>query len=560
MAGPWEKFQAASENGPWSKFQPPKKERWERAILLPMETNLDTGERRLAWPQIAVDIGGGLAAPGKAARGEYGLEIDPDTGRPTTISNEMIKDTMALSAIPAMGGTAGPTIAAAEKFTGPILTGRARSLVTRGLDDAGIPINQAGPRMQEIGPDAVLADLAPRLQGQAQAIATMPGPGQQTVVDALRFRAAGRDARIMGDVNDTLGPATTPTQFQTGIKDAKTALSPEYQKAFANARAVDTGDVALGLESIAVNARGEAQAVANQIRSMLNVAGTDQLDPNPQTLFEVRKAIDGMFDTVQDGNARRVLSETRKQVDGLLSQAVPGIKEVDAKFAALAKKGEAFDTGQTILDSGRTALRPPEVESIVRTATPDVLEGLSAGARAEVDRIIGTTANDLVALKRALGGEGDWNRARLAAVFGQDKADRLLQVVAREMRYKALEDPALGGSRTQVLKAGQDEMNGVEPKAGVIQSIADFKPGTAVRVGLDKGLGWAFRANRSATNAAVADALMSRYGADLINNLPYGGQGAVTKGALSATAKALLARGEAPWTKRAPLEITVGRP
>lgn len=402
--------------------------------------------------------------------------------------------------------------------------------------------------MQDIGPDAVLADLAPRLQGQAQAIATMPGPGQQRVVDTLRLRAAGRDARIIDDVNGTLGPATTPTQFQAGIKDAKTALAPEYQKAFEGARRVDTGDIALGLESIAVNSRGEAQAVANQLRKMLNVTGTDQLDPAPQTLFEVRRAIDGMFDTVQDGNARRVLSETRKQVDALLAQAVPGIKDVDAKFAALAKKGEAFDTGQTILDSGRTALRPPEVETIVRTATPEVLDGLSAGARAEIDRIIGTTANDLTALKRALGGEGDWNRARLAAVFGQEKADRLLKVVAREMRYQDLEKDALGGARSQKLKAAQDEINGVEPKAGIVQSLADIKPGTAAKVALDKGLGWAFRANRGATNAAVADALMSRYGAQLIDNLPYGGQGAGTKGAMSATAKALMLRSEdQPW-------------
>jgi hypothetical protein len=548
MAGPWEKFQAASEGGPWTKFQPAKKERWERAVLLPMETNLDTGERRLAWPQIAVDVGSAFTAPGDALKGEMNdVYANAETGEVEPFNREMMNRSAQLTGLVGTGGTAGPTLAMAAKQA-PMLTGRARSVVTRGLDDAGIPLDQASARMQDIGPDAVLADLAPRLQGQAQAIATMPGPGQQRVVDTLRLRAAGRDARIIGDVDSTLGPATTPTQFQTGIKEAKTALSPEYQKAFEGARRVDTGDIALGLESIAINARGEAQTIATRLRDMLNVSGTNELDPHPQTLFEVRKAIDGMFDTVQDGNARRVLSETRKQVDGLLAQAVPGIKEVDAKFATLAKKGDAFDTGQTILDSGRTALRPPEVESIVRNATPEVLEGLSAGARAEIDRIIGTTANDLVALKRALGGEGDWNRARLAAVFGQDKADRLLKVVAREMRYKALEDPALGGSRTQVLRAAQDEISGVEPKPGIFQQLGDLKPGSAASTAFDKGLGWAFRANRSATNAAIADALISGAGADLVKNLPYGGQGAGTQGAVSALARALLVRSEdQPW-------------
>jgi len=81
-----------------------------------------------------------------------------------------------------------------------------------------------------------------------------------------------------------------------------------------------------------------------------------------------------------------------------------------------------------------------------------------------------------------------------------------------------------------------------------MQQLGDLKPGSAAAAALDKGLGWAFRANRGATNAAVADALMSRYGAQLIENLPYGGQGAATKGALSATAKALMLRSEdQPW-------------
>lgn len=541
MAGPWERYQAvAADAGPWDKFKPKAaSEDWERAVLLPMETNKGTGERRLAWPQIAVDIGNAMTAPGKAARGEYNEVLaDPETGVVEPFNRQMMGDAASLAAIPTMGATGGITREAVNVAAGA-LPSRSRSVVMRALKDDRVPVNEIGARLQEIGPDAVMADLGPRLQKQAQAIATMPGQGQKTVIDALRMRAAGRDSRIMGDVDSTLGPATTPTKFAAGVKEGQSALSPFYEKAFAEGRAVDSSPIALTLESLAVNTRGEAQDIAKKLRGMLNVAGTDQLDPAPQTLFEVRKAIDGMFDTVHDGNARRILGATRKQVDEMLGEAVPGIKAIDEAFAQLAKRKEAFDTGQTVLDSGRTALRPPEVQSMVEAATPDVLNGLSQGARAEIDRIIGTTANDLTALKRALGGEGDWNRARLASVFGQEKADKLLKVVERELRYKALEDDALAGSRTQVLRAAQEEIAGKEPKQGVIQSLLNLKPGDAAAAGADKGLGWWSRGRRAASNAAIADALMSRDAADVGKRLAGNGP-AFAPEAVNATARGSL--------------------
>lgn len=512
MAGPWERFQAASEGtGPWTKFKAPAKpEEWERAMLLPMETNKDTGERRLAWPQLAVDAGNLFMAPGNAVQGKYDtVQIDPATGQPEPFNREMMTDAAGLAGLVAPGAPAGSLMRlstpGAAKLPGP-----ARSIIARALKDDQVPLAEIGPRMAELGSETVFADLGPRLNKLAQAVATMPGPGQKAIIDELRVRAAGRDSRIMSGVDETLGPATTPTAFNAAVKTEQSALTPFYQKAFGEASRVDTAPIALNLDSVAVNARGEAQRVAKEVRSMLNVAGTDQLDPNPQTLFEVRKAIDGMFDTVQDGNARRVLGETRKQVDEMLKEAVPGIKELDNAFAQLAKRKEAFETGQTLLDSGRTALRPPEVASMVATATPDILSGLSSGARAEIDRIIGTTANDLSALKRALGGEGDWNRARLAAVFGAEKADRLLKVVTQEMRWKALEDDALSGSRTQVLKAAQEEVAGKEPKEGILRSVLNLKAGDAASAGADKTLGWISRANRERVNAALADALMGK--------------------------------------------------
>lgn len=534
MAGPWERYQAAATDaGPWDKFKAAPKEEWERAVLLPMETNKSTGERRLAWPQIAVDIGNAVAAPGKAARGEYSEVLaDPETGAVEPFNREMMGDAASLAAIPTMGSTGGITREAATIAAGG-LPSKARSIMRRGMRDDQIPVGEVAQRLDALGPDAVMADLGPRLQKQAQAIATMPGPGQKTVLDALRLRAAGRDSRITGDVDNMLGPAPVPSAVKAGIREGQDTLSPFYKRAIEGASRVDTSPIALGLDSAVVNLRGAAQTAAKKVRGMLNVVGTDELDPSPATLLETRKAIDGMMGTETDSNALRFLGDVRKEVDEMLGQAAPGVKEIDAMFAELARQKEGFDTGTQILRTGPEAQHPADVvEQMLSGATPQGLAvgpsavpfRLSQGARADIDRLFGTKANDLQALKQAVGGEGDWNRAKLAAVFGEEKADELLAIITREMRYKQLEDDALGGSRTQVLKAAQEEIEGKAPKGpGVVQSLLNLQPGTAAAGLADKGLGWAGRSRRSSVNAAIADALMSRDREKLAKQLIMGG-------------------------------------
>lgn len=515
----------------------PKAEEWgPPGAIVPIQFKKGTGEMRLAVPQIITDIGNAFAAPGNALRGKYDdVLADPETGAVEPFNRQMMGDAATLAGVPLLG-SGGMSVTAAKTAAGEMPAG-ARSLIARALKDDGIPVNEVGPRMRELGPDTVLADLGPRLQKQAQAIATMPGPGQKTVLDALRLRAAGRDSRIASDVDASLGPAPIPSAVKSTIRQGQDALSPYYERAMEGATRVDTSPIALNLDSAIVNLRGEAQSVAKKIRGMLNVVGAEDLDPSPRTLFEIRKAIDGMFDTVQDRNARAVLTETRKAVDDLLAQAAPGIKEIDAMFSELAKQGGALDEGGMLLAAGKEARHPSDVvEQMLAGANPEGLAvgpsavpfRLSQGARAEIDRLFGTKANDLQALKQAVGGEGDWNRAKLAAVFGPEKADRLLSIITREMRYKTLEDDALGGSRTQVLRAAQEEIGGKTASGpGIVQSLLNIQPGTAAARAADKGLGWIGRSRRTATNAAVADALMSGQQSEIARQLLQGGSGAV---------------------------------
>jgi hypothetical protein len=159
--------------------------------------------------------------------------------------------------------------------------------------------------------------------------------------------------------------------------------------------------------------RGEAQTRLRSVRTMLDevpdpngpALAAPQLDTNPATLHATRQAIDGMLNSETDGNVRLVLGDVRAQLDQILGGAVPDIKRVDAQYSELGGQCRAAERGQTVLESGRTAPRPAELRDEVAAGLQgDEVLGPSGqpfrstqGARAEIDRLIGTNLNDRAA-------------------------------------------------------------------------------------------------------------------------------------------------------------------
>jgi hypothetical protein len=530
--------------------------------LYPVERNSETGEMRPAVPSIVTSAIEAAKAPGKAVTGEYGLEVDPETGAVAPFTGPMMDDASALAGMATMGVPKGASLAGA--VTNNALTGPARSNILRAMRYDGIDPVEVPARLRALGPDAIPGDLGPALQAQTQALSAIPGMGQKKVVDTLTARKAGRNSRIISEVDETLGPAPIPSRLAAENLANRKALGPEYEAAFANANAVDSSQIALNLDSEVVNLRGEAQTAIKKVRDMLNVVGTDQLDPNPRTLFEVRKAIDGQLNGETDGNVIRVLKAAREQVDMELATKVPRIKQIDAKYAELARQNDAVDTGQTLFESGRSAMRPEELaDTMTAGAAPKgemvgpsaVPFRLTQGARAEIDRLIGTTTNDLNALKTALKGDGSWNRERLVTLYGQEKADKLLGILEREATYSATEGPALGGSRTAVLQQATEEIAGRNKKPGVFQNALNFNGGSALAALGDKTLGWVDRNRRAATGAAMADYLTAQQGAAMLEALPRKGPGAITRNAPVITLRELMMNSERSSGGGAPVRI-----
>ena len=376
-----------------------------------------------------------------------------------------------------MGATLGVGIGAAAPAAGALGAGAYRGLANRGM--FGAPSGQIAqaaqadaPGLQRIAttPGAMLPDAGPSMLGVAQgAVTGTGGPGRTALVDALRARDVATGQRITGEVNRTFGPAPVPSQIQTGIEAAQAALSPQYQAAIARAKAVDTSALAKDLETQIVDTRGPAQAALRQVRTMLDVPGNPgNLDPHPGAMLSTRHAIDGMIASNPDPNVVRVLTNARQRLNTQLHQSIPDIVPVDARYAELAAQSGALTRGGQVFDTGKTAVRPSELQAeIAGMAGPAHPSAIGPsqqplrqreGVRAELDRIVGTNKNDLLKLENLLGQPQDWNAQKLGVVFGPQRAQRLFDVLERERGFRQTYQDVVQGSQTAQRTAAKEAL------------------------------------------------------------------------------------------------------
>lgn len=367
---------------------------------------------------------------------------------------------------------------------------------------------------QQFGPTGVVADLGPNLRGTAAAIATEPGQGQTTITNALTNRQQGANARIAADLDNSLGPAVDPSAVTTEIDAARKAVNTQYEpvfraKALSNDPFIDVKPVVAALDNRIGTTVGQTQNTLRNVRDLLSDANGNALR-DPQMVMAVRHELDGMIDSETNRTIQGALKDIRKALDNELGSAVPGLKAVDAQFQEVARQADSLERGQTILDSGRTAVRPTELDAQVAAATPGQQLRLSQGARAEIDRLIGTKGNDRVALNQLLKGEGSWNRQRLETVFGKPKADALLGIFEREAALAATENAGLAGSRTSPLISAKADLDAPSASRKALESFDFMRPGRAAINVADALLGGRDAARKAATNSAIADALMSQ--------------------------------------------------
>ncbi|RWE26636.1 MAG: hypothetical protein EOS41_05755 [Mesorhizobium sp.] len=400
------------------------------------------------------------------------------------------------------GGILGGTLGMAAPYIAPMIGRGVKAIADKvqlnaiakalGLDKSATKVLADAVRqdavepgaLAQLGDDGMLMDLGPNLRHTAGAIAATPGEGKAIVRGAIGARDADANWRIRSSLNQTLGEAPTPSRVIDRANRNQQYLQPEYREALRESAPVDAVPIARYLDAEMQILRGDAQKGIQRVRSMLDYVPTPQeieqaratgqpapggLITEAETLLNARHAVDDLLENVKGTNERNALTTARQAIDDELSASVPGIKEVDAKYAELARQKDAVQRGQTVLSSGREAPRPDELADEVRQgALPQGMQvGPSAvplrlreGARAEIERIVGTNANDRVALQRLIKGEGDWNRARLSTLFTPEKAKAIIDLLDREKLFADTSNIVTRNSETAARIAARDAIDG----------------------------------------------------------------------------------------------------
>lgn len=422
------------------------------------------------------DVGGALAATAplvEAAPAAFGISKSPILGRMMigAGTNALMGGTDAVirgqdptggAALGGLGGAGGPV---AGKMLGAAAHTISNRLMTPAIDGMGRPAVDMLTGMlradtpeaiqanaARLGPNAMLPDLGPSMSGIASGLATKPGDAKTAIFNALEQRQAGADGRIATDLNALLGPAEDPQAVTAAILAHRAATdAANYSVVHGQNAPVDPSAVVslidrhLGTPANPIATGAQRTALQNLRNSMVSrPAAGDQPETyhsGSQYFHNLRQEVDNLLSGsapalgVPQGSVARTsgsLGAVRGALDNALKTQVPGMAHADAASAALAARADAVQQGTSILANGKEGITPTSFAQSYGAMNPGEQIALNKGARGEIDRLVGTKANDAAELRRALQGEGGWNTNKLMTAFGEEPTQGLVNAVGRE--------------------------------------------------------------------------------------------------------------------------------
>lgn len=463
-------------------------------------------------------------------------------------------------------GALGDAIAA-RRAPVPGLGNPATTMLAEDFRNAG-GVPAVRDRLAELGAEGMLLDASPSLTGRAQGLATLPDTREAVVAPLIR-RQGGANARLTGDLDGAIGPALDPAAFTAAADRAyETTVRPLYARALAEPVQVDTAPVFTRIQQLAAEEKGGANTALGRAWQLIHTEGEVPgigraaiPDRRPGALHNVKEELDAMYARAEGkaGSAARselrAIAETRRVLNEALEGQVPGYADANRAGRDLFQQRDAFTRGQTLLNGGREAARPAQVAAETAAMTPELQQAQRLGLRAEVDRIVGTQLNDRVALQKAIQGEGDWNRARLATVFGEDPTQRIVGAVERESTFDRSYTDIVRNSMTELRKRAADATapRDIKPSgdngfslAGLIGGVKRAVGAASVKVG-KAGVNAVGRASDIARNKQLAEVLAQGASSErdvlldaMANRLAAQGRGAAAASRVDALVRALL--------------------
>lgn len=355
-------------------------------------------------------------------------------------------------------------------------------------------------RLEELGPEAMLLDASPSFVGRAQGLAVQPET-RATITAPLETRNLGTNQRVRAGLDEALGEAPVPSQVEAQFAAKRKEAGPLFERALGEAGPVDASDALSEIAQRLNTAAGSEKAALLRARELLTEEGANGgLVPrsDPRYLANAKQELDKLIDYGDPtiGVARGSLSKNdgalaavRQQLNGALEAQVPGYADANLAYRTAARASEALESGKRVLGGGDAAIHP---EDFVRDLNGRPIEqqaALRAGVRADLDRAVGNSANDLQALRKQFLEDPDWNRQKLNAAFGNEPVADVARTIDANQTFRDHYADIVKNSQTQQRAAAAADMavREIMPKGGVsgvaLAGAAGGPTGTALALG-----------------------------------------------------------------------------
>jgi hypothetical protein len=351
--------------------------------------------------------------------------------------------------------------------------------------------------LDRLGPDAMLADSGPSMLGKTQGSALLSDEGRTVATNALTTRNQGTNSRIMGDVERALGPAEDPQSITNAILARRHQIdNVAYPAALDVAPPVRTARIMQDLEDFIPHAVGNERRALENLREMMTryenrpridpFTGRQEIDGRGNMVFDrvpvsqdeahvlhkVKQELDNVIEHNAPGlgvpaaaftRAQYSLTQMRHALNQALEHQVPGYAAANRASSQLARRADAVKLGTQYLGEGKTTPSPSRFLDEFEQLEAGERIAFGKGSRGEIDRKLGTKANDLQALRGELQGEGGWNTDKLAIVHGDDAARELMNSVERNLKFRDTHTKVVENSQTEIRRSAREAMKPTTP-------------------------------------------------------------------------------------------------
>ena len=215
---------------------------------------------------------------------------------------------------------------------------------------------QSSAALDKLGPQAMLADASPSMQGLAQGVAAKPGPSADMLDAALLERNEGQAGRLAGDLDVNLGPALSPQTIEQSMSAKQAATGPMYDNALSSAPAVDITPASQALENAMLTAKGRnvgrLESAQTDLQAPYRVQGRVVPESDPRALQQAKFAMDEEIARTQAqagssaSTATRDLTGVRDALNTSMEQQLPGFADANLAWGAAQRGQQAYDAGR----------------------------------------------------------------------------------------------------------------------------------------------------------------------------------------------------------------------